>query len=240
MAAAISLGNLPRLELVSGGTLQAEQLASVSLLVVEEGLVVLRTSIPSSGRRTITCHAGTGALILPPVDDQTLFALTGTVLRPISAAACDRLLQTPETARLLLEGLFETLRQKDAAITSMSRLHHVEAVARARARSRRSRRSAPRLPAHPRPARRDDRLGAGDRYESSRRAPARGLRHTAGTDVQPPAAARATSPPVAARMRLRVIMVGASACVSGGLAFREQFALRCPLDVRGAARRTRR
>ena len=128
MAAAISLGNLPRLELVSGGTLQAEQLASVSLLVVEEGLVVLRTSIPSSGRRTITCHAGTGALILPPVDDQTLFALTGTVLRPISAAACDRLLQTPETARLLLEGLFETLRQKDAAITSMSRLHHVDRV----------------------------------------------------------------------------------------------------------------
>jgi len=128
MAAAISLGNLPRLELVSGGTLQAEQLASVSLLVVEEGLVVLRTSIPSSGRRTITCHAGTGALILPPVDDQTLFALTGTVLRPISAAACDRLLQTPETARLLLEGLFETLRQKDAAIASMSRLHHVDRV----------------------------------------------------------------------------------------------------------------
>jgi CRP-like cAMP-binding protein len=128
VATAAAFRSLPRLELVPGGTLRAEQLQSVSLLVVEEGLVVLRTSLAGSGRRTITCHAGTGALILPPVDEETLVALTGAVLRPISAAACDRLLQTPATARLLLDGLAETLRQKDAALASMSRLHHVDRV----------------------------------------------------------------------------------------------------------------
>jgi CRP/FNR family transcriptional regulator len=37
-------------------------------------------------------------------------------------------LQDPDAAALLLDGLAETLRQKHAAIASMSRLHHVDRV----------------------------------------------------------------------------------------------------------------
>jgi hypothetical protein len=105
-----------------------EQLPDVALLAVEDGLVVLRTTIPGSSRRTITCHAGPGALILPPTAEETLAALTHAVLVPISNSERDRLLESPDTARLLVDGLCETLRQKQAALTSLSRLHHVDRV----------------------------------------------------------------------------------------------------------------
>jgi CRP-like cAMP-binding protein len=123
-----ALGKLPRVDLAPGGAIRAHDLQSLSLLAVEEGLVVLRTTIPGSTRRTITCHAGPGALILPPADGETLVALTRAALITISADDRDRLLQAPETARLLVDGLAETLRQKHAALASLSRLHHVDRV----------------------------------------------------------------------------------------------------------------
>jgi len=124
----MDLRQLPRLDLAPGGAIRAHDIPSLSLLAVEEGLVVLRTTIPGSTRRTITCHAGPGALILPPDAGETLVALTRAALVTISNADRDRLLQTPETARLLVDGLAETLRQKHAALASMSRLHHVDRV----------------------------------------------------------------------------------------------------------------
>src|SRR5205823_4174961 len=69
-----------------------------------------------------------GALVLPPTEDESLVALTDVRLVSITSAMRDRLLESSEAAGLLLEGLAETLRQKHAAIASMSRLHHVDRV----------------------------------------------------------------------------------------------------------------
>src|SRR5919204_3702449 len=120
--------DLPAIELTAGTTLQPHDLKGVALVVVGEGLVVLRSVVPGSARRTITCHAGTGALILPPADGESLGALADCRLVPISDDARERLLQSPDAARLLLDGLAETLRQKHATIASMSLLHHVDRV----------------------------------------------------------------------------------------------------------------
>lgn len=119
---------LPRLELSAGTAIGRHDLRDVALVVVDEGLIVLRASVSGSSRRTITCHAGANALILPPGGDEALVALTDTRLLTISSRARDRLLEDPATARLLVDGLADTLRQKHVAIASMSRLHHVDRV----------------------------------------------------------------------------------------------------------------
>jgi hypothetical protein len=119
---------LPAVRLETGETLDPAELRDAALVLVEDGLVVLRSMIPGSARRTIVCHAGSGALILPPAGEETLVALTDVTLAVISAETRDRLLQSPGVARLIVDGLAETLRQKHATIASMSRLHHVDRV----------------------------------------------------------------------------------------------------------------
>jgi hypothetical protein len=121
-------GGLPKVRLEVGETLEPDGLRRVALVSVEEGLVILRSVIPGTSRRTITCHAGSGALILPPGPGEVLVALTAATLVVITVEARDRLLQSPEGARRLVDGLAQTLRQKHATIASMSRLHHVDRV----------------------------------------------------------------------------------------------------------------
>src|SRR5919201_5678507 len=92
-------GGLPKVRLEVGETLEPDGLRRVALVSVEEGLVILRSVIPGTSRRTITCHAGSGALILPPGPGEVLVALTAATLAVITVEARDRLLQSPEGAR---------------------------------------------------------------------------------------------------------------------------------------------
>jgi hypothetical protein len=119
---------LPMLHLQAGETLEPTDLRDAAFVIVEHGLVVLRSVIPGTTRRTITCHAGSGTIILPPGHDEVLVALIVATLALITGEVRDRLLQSPDSARRLVDGLAQTLRQKQAAIASMSRLHHVDRV----------------------------------------------------------------------------------------------------------------
>ena len=116
------------MQLAAGATLHPAELGEEELVFVEEGLVVLRTAVPGSSRRTITCHAGSGALVLAPGQEELLVALTDTTLKTISPATRNRLLEQPEAAGLIVSGLAQTLRQKHATIASMAHLHHVDRV----------------------------------------------------------------------------------------------------------------
>lgn len=118
----------PRLGLDAGGTLLPSELADVSYLFVDDGLIVLRTALPDSTRRTITCHAGSGTLFLPPRADEVLVALTRAQLVPLSPERCAALLESPDAAALLLDGLSHTLRQRQAALAALAHLHHVDRV----------------------------------------------------------------------------------------------------------------
>ena len=128
MTLADIVNGCPAIELAAGATLNPDALTDVALVVVDGGLVVLRSTVPGSARRTITCHAGAGALVLPPTEDEALVALTDARLVTVSLAARDHLLGQAEAARVLFDGLSATLRQKHATIASMSRLHHVDRV----------------------------------------------------------------------------------------------------------------
>ena len=119
---------MPQLGLASGDVLDRGTLNETALILVSEGLVVVRSSFPGSTRRMITCHAGPGTLMLPPENGEVLVALTQAAVVPISSEMRDELLSSREAARLLVDGLEETLRHRHGAIVSLSRLHHVDRV----------------------------------------------------------------------------------------------------------------
>ncbi len=118
----------PRLALDAGETLLPAALEDVPYLFVDEGLVVLRTALSDSTRRTITCHAGAGTLILPPRADEVLAALTRAQVVPLTRETCDALIESPDAAAMLLDGLSQTLRQRQAALSALAHLHHVDRV----------------------------------------------------------------------------------------------------------------
>jgi CRP-like cAMP-binding protein len=119
---------LSRLALDAGDTLSPGELTDVPYLFLDDGLVVLRTALPDSTRRTITCHAAAGTLFLPPRADEVLVALTRAELVLLSRDRCAALLESPEAAALLLEGLSHTIRQRQAALASLAHLHHIDRV----------------------------------------------------------------------------------------------------------------
>jgi hypothetical protein len=122
------VADCPRLLLPAGTTSRPGGFDRAVLLVVVDGLLILRALIPGTKRRTVTCHAGPGAVVLPPDADEELVALSDCSFRCISRADRERLLQDTDTAVALFEGLGDTLRQKHSAIANMARLHHVDRV----------------------------------------------------------------------------------------------------------------
>jgi biotin operon repressor len=103
---------------------------TAALLAVEEGAVVLRASFPSSSRSVITCEAGAGRLLLPPVPDQVLYGLVRSRVRAISAEDRDRLLVIPAIAQLVVEQMAFALRQQQEVLANFAHTRHVERVRR--------------------------------------------------------------------------------------------------------------
>lgn len=117
-----------QVRIAAGTSCRHEDVRRAALLVVADGLLILRNLIPGTTRRAVTCHAGSGAVVLPAADDEELVALSDCVVHCISPEDRKRLLQDPDTALALLEGLGDTLRQKHLSIANMARLHHVDRV----------------------------------------------------------------------------------------------------------------
>ena len=128
MNVAEALEGLPRRRFAVGEEVLPTQLAGAALIFVDEGLVVLRSAANGVRRRTITCHAGSGSLILPPEAGEMLAALTEASVVVVRSAELEELVAAPERSHALLIALMQTLRQKHAAIANMSRLHHVDRV----------------------------------------------------------------------------------------------------------------
>lgn len=102
----------------------------VELLAVEQGFVVLRSSPEGLARSIVTCESGPGRLLLPPTDEEVLFALVPARLIGIDRDARDRLLAVPAAARTLLELIAGTLAQKQEALGNFAHTRHVERVRR--------------------------------------------------------------------------------------------------------------
>ncbi len=117
-----------RLSIEQGGTLRPAGLLDAALVVVDDGIVVLRKVDGDRGRGAVICHAGTAALLLSLDVDEVFQALSDVRLTAIPVEVRDELLEIPGAARVLFEGVAATLRQKLRSLAMMSSLHHVDRV----------------------------------------------------------------------------------------------------------------
>jgi hypothetical protein len=120
------LADAPLLELAADLVLPPADFEDACILVVEEGLAVIRSSLGKRG--VVACHAGPGGLVLPPRDDEVLKTLTPTLTTVFTSEVRDRLFEVPGAARILFDALAATLRQKHRTIEALASVHHVDRV----------------------------------------------------------------------------------------------------------------
>jgi biotin operon repressor len=126
--AADILARCSALDVKAGAPCFRASFANAALILVEDGFVVARTS--SSSRSVITCEAGPGRALLPPRDDEVLFALVDSRLRVISAEAQARLVALPGGAQAVVEQLAAALGQTREAIGNFASTRHIDRVRR--------------------------------------------------------------------------------------------------------------
>jgi CRP-like cAMP-binding protein len=101
-----------------------------SLLLVEDGFVVLRALPLGRSRSVITCEAGFGRLLLPPSEEEVLFGLGPSRVAAIPGRALDLLLAVPSAAQVLLHQLAAALGQEQEAIGNFASTRHADRVRR--------------------------------------------------------------------------------------------------------------
>jgi CRP-like cAMP-binding protein len=99
-----------------------------TLLIVEDGFVVVRATFPHLSRSVITCEAGAGGVLLPPNRQEALFGLARSRVRGISTEARDKLLTYPAAAERVVEQLTSALRERRESIANFAPTRHVERV----------------------------------------------------------------------------------------------------------------
>jgi hypothetical protein len=103
---------------------------TATLLVVDDGFVVLRATFPGVARSVITGEAATGSVLLPPSPEEALFGLGRSRVRTISAERREKLLGLPAAAQRVVEQLTSALGQRQEAIANFAPTRHVERVRR--------------------------------------------------------------------------------------------------------------
>ena len=124
------LAGCPVVEVPAGEPHFRASFRGVELLVVEEGFVVLRSTPGGLARSIVTAEAGPGRVLLPPAEEEVLFALTPTRLIALDAGVLDRVLDAPDAARVLVESLVDTLLRSQEALANFAHTRHVERVRR--------------------------------------------------------------------------------------------------------------
>jgi hypothetical protein len=104
--------------------------AAASLLVVEDGFVVLRAKAAGDARTMIICEGGPGRLVLPPTDEEVLVGLASSRLIVVSPAARRQLLAIEGVAEILFAQLARTLQQKQERIGTFGITRHRDRVRR--------------------------------------------------------------------------------------------------------------
>jgi hypothetical protein len=128
--AAEILAGCPAVPVSAGEPYFRSSLPPASLLLVEGGFTVLRVPLPHGTRSIITCEAGPGRVLLPPMQAEVLFGLLDSRLIAIPEDALDKLLLLPTVSRMLFDQLATTLRQEQEAIGNFANTRHLERVRR--------------------------------------------------------------------------------------------------------------
>jgi hypothetical protein len=128
--AAQILASCPTVDAGSRAPRFASALADAALLLVADGLTVVRARVGRGFRWVITCEAGEGDLLLPPSPGEELVGLGDAHLVAIGPDARSRLLLIPGLAERVVDRLSATLRQRQEAAATFALTRHSERVRR--------------------------------------------------------------------------------------------------------------
>jgi hypothetical protein len=124
------LSSCPVLSLSAGALHRPSDGRDETLLLLEEGFVVVRSVPPPPSRSMITCEAAYGGIVLPPGTEEVLEAILDSKLTLLPARIVTRLLELPGLGNALLREVAETLRRKQDSIANFGDVRHVERVRR--------------------------------------------------------------------------------------------------------------
>ncbi len=118
----------PALMLPAGVCRSAAELPEARLLIVEDGIVLVR-SPGGPGRHTVVvADAGPGAILLPPGDDDLVMGLVDSWVTMIPGGVYQKLIAEPAVGARLLEGIEATNRRQREMICNLACVRHVERV----------------------------------------------------------------------------------------------------------------
>ena len=123
-----ALGSCSVLSLVAGSALGADRFDTVSMLLIEDGLVFLSASMPGAKRRIILGLAGPGSVLLPPGVDERLEALADARLMLVPVSSNRRLLEVPAAAAAIVDGVRGSLRDCRESLTHFGSCRHADRV----------------------------------------------------------------------------------------------------------------
>jgi biotin operon repressor len=122
------LAGCPTLTAAAGEAHFPASFTRTAWLVVEEGLVVVRTGAPGLPRTVIAGEAGPGRVLLPPSGDEVLCGLVPSELTAITHEAREHLVRVRCVADALLDQLELTLHGCQETIANFANARHVERV----------------------------------------------------------------------------------------------------------------
>jgi hypothetical protein len=120
------LARSPTIEIEGGVPHFRSTFPTAVLLLVEEGFVVLRATLPSGSRSVVTFEAGAGAIMLPPASEEVLCALGRSRVTVISEETRDQLLTVPAFAQRVVEELAFELAQRQESLANFGPTRHIE------------------------------------------------------------------------------------------------------------------
>lgn len=127
-SAAELLSSCPVLSLSAGALHRPADRRDETLLLLEEGFVVVRSVPPPPSRPMITCEAAYGGIVLPPATEEVMEAILDSRLTLLPERAVSRLLTFPGLGAAVLREVAETLRRKQDSIANFGDVRHVERV----------------------------------------------------------------------------------------------------------------
>jgi CRP-like cAMP-binding protein len=123
-----ALGSCSVLSLLGGSSFGADRFDSMSMLLIEEGLVLMSVSDRKSARRIVVSLAGPGSVILPPGVDERLEAFTDARVTLVSASSNRRLLEIPAAAISIMDGIRAGLQECRQSLAHFASRRHAERV----------------------------------------------------------------------------------------------------------------
>jgi CRP/FNR family transcriptional regulator, cyclic AMP receptor protein len=123
-----ALGSCSVLSLPRASSLGADRFETVSLFLVEDGLVLVSASSRASARRIVVSLAGPGSVLLPPGADERLEALADARLTLVPSGAGRRLLEVPAAAVSIADGMRAALQDCRESLGQFASLRHTERV----------------------------------------------------------------------------------------------------------------